>query len=52
MNRDLNSVNGRILAARNSIWRNHLMDRRYLHTSDDNQEVDFLPVYPFYINNA
>lgn len=52
MNRNLNSINGRILAARNAIWRNHLMDRRYLHTSDGAQEVDFFPVYSFYINNA
>lgn len=52
MNRDLNSINGRVIAARNAIWRHYLMDRRYLHTSDDALEVDYFPVRPLCITNA
>jgi len=52
MNRNLNSINGRILATRDAIWQNYLMDRRYLHTSGIDQEVASIPIYSFYINNA
>ncbi len=41
----LNSINRRILAARNTIGQNHLMDRRYLHTFDDAREADLSPIY-------
>lgn len=51
MNRDLNSINGRVLAARNAIWRHYLMDRRYLHTSDDAWDLDCFPAPPLCIIN-
>lgn len=51
MNRDLNSINGRVFAARNAIWRHYLMDRRYLHTSEDARDLDYFPVPPLCIIN-
>ncbi len=52
MNRNLNSIDGRILAVRDAIWKNHLMDRRYLHTSDDTQQDDYFPVHIIYTADA
>lgn len=51
MIKNLNSIQGRNIAAKNAMWQRFLMDRRYLHTSDLDQESDNLAFCPVYSAN-
>jgi len=50
MKQDLNSIKGRVAAARRAEWQGFLADRLHLHTFDDYMELEDVPISLIYSN--
>jgi len=48
MKQDLNSIKGRVAAARRAEWQGFLADRLHLHTFDDYMELEDVPISLIY----